>query len=54
MPAAQNGLEMKLLGCVGAVKEISTQPGNQHFAAVGLDRLSTLKPVGYQQLSSGS
>jgi len=32
------GLVRKYGGCVGAVKEISTQPGNQHFAAVGLDR----------------
>jgi len=32
------GLVRKYGGCVGAVKEISTQPGNKHFAAVGLDR----------------
>ena len=33
---------MNFPGCVGAVKEISTQPGNKHFAAVGLDRSPTL------------
>merc|ERR1712037_1003930 len=32
------GLVRKYGGCVGAVKEISTQPSNKHFAAVGLDR----------------
>ena len=31
-------IKLKSSGCVGAVKEISTQPGNKHFAAVGLDR----------------
>ena len=38
------GLVRKYGGCVGAVKEISIQPGNKHFAAVGLDRFHT---VGY-------
>lgn len=46
--AAKNGLS----GCVGAVKEISTQPGNKHFAAVGLDRFATSNP--WHHLSTGS
>ena len=36
------------------MKEISTQPGNKHFAAVGLDRFSNNQssPVRHQQLST--
>ena len=52
---AKNGQQFSfLLGCVGAVKEISTQPGNKHFAAVGLDRFSNHRssPVRHQQLST--
>merc|ERR1712059_46995 len=32
------GLIRKFGGCVGAVREIATQPGNQYFCAVGVWR----------------
>lgn len=36
--AGHQGVVRKYGGCVGAVREISTQPGNKYFCAVGLDR----------------
>jgi len=40
------GLVRKYGGCVGAVKDIATSPGNKYFCAVGLDRFLRVWRVG--------